>query len=296
MISPADEGRRAPTGADFADAVTISWADAERRLYGVARLGLAQGEDGVQGSALAVLFRDREPVAALAQSSLPVPDGADWTALELTGLRTATVAPLDRWTVRWDGTEQGFELEAEAISAPAEIGADDAVARLGGMAGYEQLVAVRGSVRIGDETLRVDGLGQRGHSWGVADWSSLALVRTLSAWLGDEHGGVMLQSLRPQEAGEHDGEATWAALVQHGEPAAVAEPRLSTTYDGDGHQRRAGLELWVTEDGYPYRAAGEVLCGSSIDLGSLRLDLAFMRWHAQGVTGVGRYDVLRRAD
>lgn len=295
MIGPADEGRREPTGAGFADAVTISWADPERGLYGMARLGIAQGDDGPQASTLAVLFRDREPVGALAQGSLPVGDGADWTALELVGLRTATVAPLERWTAAWDGAEQGFELEVEAISAPAEIGADEPVARIGGMAGYEQFVAVRGSVRVGDETLQVDGLGQRGHSWGVADWGSLGLVRTLSAWLGEEHGGVMLQSLRPDEITEHDGEATWAALVQRGEPQPVADPRLSTTYDGDGHQRRAGLELWVTEDGYPYRAAGEVLCGSSIDLGFLRLDLAFMRWHAEGVTGIGRYDVLRKA-
>ena len=43
------------------------------------------------------------------------------------------------------------------------------------------------------------------------------------------------------------------------------------------------------------RGAGEVLCGSSLDLGALRLDLAFMRWHAEGVTGVGRYDILRKA-
>jgi hypothetical protein len=76
----------------------------------------------------------------------------------------------------------------------------------------------------------------------------------------------------------------------------VEDPRLSTTYDGDGHQRRAGLELWVSEeDDYPRRAAGEVVCGSSLELGALRLDLAFMRWHAEGVTGIGRYDVLRKA-
>jgi hypothetical protein len=76
----------------------------------------------------------------------------------------------------------------------------------------------------------------------------------------------------------------------------VEEPRLSTTYDGDGHQRRAGLELWVSEEeGYPRRLAGQVICGSSLDLGSLRLELAFMRWHGEGVGGIGRYDVLRRA-
>ena len=72
--------------------------------------------------------------------------------------------------------------------------------------------------------------------------------------------------------------------------------RLSTTYDGDGHTRRAGLELWPAgDDEWARRAAGEVLCGSSLDLGALRLDCAFFRWQLEGRAGVGRYDILRRA-
>ena len=48
------------------------------------------------------------------------------------------------------------------------------------------------------------------------------------------------------------------------------------------------------EDSYPRRGAGEVLCGTSLDLGRLRLDCAFFRWRMEGREGVGRYDVLRR--
>ena len=83
---------------------------------------------------------------------------------------------------------------------------------------------------------------------------------------------------------------------QRGPSFAIDDPRLSTTYDGDGHQRRAGLELWVgEEDGYPRRGAGQVLCGSSVELGQLRLDCAFFAFTLDGREGVGRYDVLRRA-
>jgi hypothetical protein len=163
------------------------------------------------------------------------------------------------------------------------------------MEGYEQLVRVRGRVQVGADAAEVDGLGQRGRSWGVADWSRLELARSVSAWLGERHGGALLSSLRPAGAAGHDEEAVWAARVDGGDPIPVLDPRLSTTYDGEGHQRRAGLELWVTEEAdYPFRAAGEVVCGSSFDLGALRLDMAFMRWHAEGATGVGRYDVLRK--
>jgi hypothetical protein len=94
----------------------------------------------------------------------------------------------------------------------------------------------------------------------------------------------------------HADEASWAALLDAGGAVAIDDPRLSTTYDGDGHPRRAGLELWVGEDdGYPRHATGEVICGSTLDLGQLRLDCAFVRWRMDGRSGCGRYDVLRRA-
>jgi hypothetical protein len=38
-----------------------------------------------------------------------------------------------------------------------------------------------------------------------------------------------------------------------------------------------------------------VLCGSTLDLGELRLDCAFLHWRMGGRSGIGRYDLLRRA-
>ena len=78
--------------------------------------------------------------------------------------------------------------------------------------------------------------------------------------------------------------------------SSVEDPRLSTTTDEAGRQIRAGLELWVGEDDdYPLRGVGEVLAGSTLELGALRLDVAFFGWHIEGRAAVGRYDILRRA-
>ena len=85
-----------------------------------------------------------------------------------------------------------------------------------------------------------------------------------------------------------------AVLVSGGVPARVPEAYLSTTSDAEGRQRRAGIELWTDPERWPQRAAGEVLCGSSLDLGRLRYDCAFFGWRMEGRSGVGRYDVLRR--
>jgi len=284
MIDESHERVRRPAGDGFTDAVTFSFGDPAAGLYGLARLGLSPGG----GSALAVLFEGREPVGIVAEGGVPVPAGTDWERVELPRLRATVDEPLARWSV---AMEPGVDLRFEALTAPAELDAGDPAARAGGMEGYEQLCRVTGSVR----GRTVDCLGQRGHAWGAADWSRIDLARSLAAWLEDG-SGIALTAIRPARAESHADEATWAALLEPSAPVAVAEPRLSTTYDADGRQRRAGLELWVNEeDDYPHRGAGQVLCGSSLELGELRLDCAFFAWHVDGRDGVGRYDVLRRA-
>jgi hypothetical protein len=290
VIGVEHERPRRVAGEGFVDAVTVSWGDRRAGLYGLARIGLsARG-----ASALAVLFSGREPVAAIAREA-PAVEGADWASVEAGGIAMATGAPLERWTVRFDSADgrHGFAFEVEAASEPAAL--DDAVARSGGMEGYEQLCVLRGTVLVDGASHEVACLGQRGHTWGTPDWSRIALTRSLTVW-ADGGPGVVLSAIRPAGATNHAQEAVWAALLGPDEVRPIADPRLSTTYDGDGHQRRAGLELWVSdEDDMPERAAGEVLCGSTLELGPLTLDLAFFAWHFEGREGVGRYDVLRPA-
>ena len=297
MIGTAHERELPPTGPGFTDAVTFAFGDAEARLFGLARLGLAVSADGSEraGSALAVLFSGREPVAAVARGGLPVPDGGGWEALALGGLLATVEEPLQRWTVALDGGEHGFELRFEALGPPGELPADGPVALAGGMAGYEQACVVSGVVRVAGRDHTVDCGGQRGHTWGEPDWTRLESARTVAAWWGSELG-LALTAVRPADAQSHADEPVWAALLRPDGVLAVEEPRLSTTYDADGHQRRAGLELWLADsDAHPHRGSGEILCGSTLELGQLQLDCAFFRWRLDGRAGVGRYDILRRA-
>src|SRR4029079_1604013 len=131
----------------------------------------------------------------------------------------------------------------------------------------------------------VDGLGQRGHSWGNPDWDKIALTRAVGAWF-DDGTGVTVSTVRPVKAQHHAEEAAWGAMLAPERSREVDEVRLSTTSDDQARQLRAGLELWIAKDDeYPYRGTGEVLTGSTLELGALRLDVAFFRWHIEGRTG-----------
>jgi hypothetical protein len=279
----ADHEAPRPAGGDgFSDAVTFSFGDAAADVYAVARVGLS-GERSASG--LGMVFSGGEPVVVQADGVVEVPDRA-WEAIDAAGLATTIERPLEAWTLSFASDAATFDLNVEAVSAPGEVSD-------GGMDGYEQLCRVTGDATIAGRSVTIDCIGQRGHSWGAPDWERMALARTLGVWIGEDLGVSML-AIRPAGAEHHDAESVGAYLYEDGEPVRVLDPRLSTGYDGEQRQQRAGLELWVDEESHARRAAGEVVCGTSLDLGRLRLDCAFLRWRMEGREGVGRYDILRR--
>lgn len=294
MIGPEHETpRTGPPGAvGFGDAVTFAFGDAAQDVYGSARLGLVPGAPTL-ASGLGMLFADGELAAVDAAGGIELVD-VDWRELEAGDVRTSIEQPLAAWHVAYDGDGGGFELRFEALGPPAELGGGALAASAASLHGYEQLCHVTGTVRVGDRRRRVACLGQRGHQWGTPDWEDMALTRTVSAWF-DGAPAVALASVRPAGAAGHGVEIVRACLLGEGEPQAVAEPLLSTTLDGDGRQRRASLELWMSgeEAPFPRRAAGEAVCGTTLDLGRVRLEAAFFRWRMEGREGIGRYDLLR---
>ena len=233
-----------------------SRAEARTLAFADAQAGLYGWARLAADRSLAVLLRARSEVVAGGEGLRLDDDSASW---------------------------EGVEATLEPVGAPIE--------RRGGPSGVEQLVRVRGTV----EGEPLDALGQLGTTGGETDLDGLALVRSVGVWL-DDGEGIVLEAERPAKADHHGDERLWATVMEDGEPLPVVDPRLSTVYDADRHQRRAGLELWLTEEaGYPVRAAGQAVCGTSVDLGEVVLDLAFMRWHCGGGVGVGPYGMLRPA-
>ena len=297
-FGPADEAPHTPAqpAPGFLDALSFSFGDPGAQLYGVARLAL--DGDGRAG-AMAIIYSGHEPVAGGRQAGVALDeDVAGWESVRAAGVSSTVEQPLEAWTVSYDGDDgAGFELRFEATSAPAVLEPDGSAGQAGAIQGYEQTCSVSGSVSHGGRTHQLRCLGQRGHLWGAPEPGGIELVRTLSAWLGADRA-LTLTAVQPAGAKlRHLDEAITGWVIERGEPVAIAEPRLSTTYDGELRQQRAGLELWMDEEGIVGRRAwGEVLCGTTIGLGDLRLDSAFFHWRMEGREGVGLYDVLRRTN
>jgi len=167
------------------------------------------------------------------------------------------------------------EFELEALGAPVIFGQSrrrEWICRIRGQSsGY-------GSVALG------------------AALGDLALRRSLWVCLAGEL--VVVGLAEAAGASVPHGEEELEVHVARGEPlepAIVADPRLSSTYDSDGRVLRAGLELWEDETegererGGALRLTGERLASAQLD----GVSVAFIAWHRSNHTGTGCYAIER---
>jgi hypothetical protein len=192
-----------------------------------------------------------------------------------------------RLTLHAEGVECEAVLKARPgllplPAAPVEIG-------LGEPSGAA--CTVRATIRDGAER-RLDCEGY------VARWASDptegASVFRFLALPGPDRSLLLAAAARPDGAETHgdEGVAAWQ-LDPEGEANAFGEALLSTQYDGDGVQVRAGLELWRQQpDSPPLRAAGRLLHRTVVELGPVTA--ATLHTSAEGSEGIGGYLIWRR--
>ena len=234
----------------------------------------ADPERGISGalhpSGAAVLFDHDEVLAASSDAPTEIGDdgGQARASLVLEGV--------------------ALQLELSRIGTPVSLRGD--------RAGTEELAVCRvlGELRRDGAEQRVACLGIRSEAVAEADPAAVSLTRSIAIAFSD--GGLLaLRAARPAGATDHGDEELVAVLADAGgELTQIREPLLSTHYDGQGRHLRATLELWPEEDEPrpPLRAAGSIVCGTSMGLGERRLDLAFFRWSMGGRPGLGRYEIL----
>jgi hypothetical protein len=126
--------------------------------------------------------------------------------------------------------------------------------------------------------------------WAADPLHDAGLLRHLAMPTAD--GGVLVVLSRAK-AGEGFAEEHSSALLLDAEGAAHPYPHafLSTQYDDEGRQTRAGLELWSSdEEAPPIRAAGTLLGEVAESDG---VSSAILRTSAEGATGLGGYLIWR---
>jgi hypothetical protein len=126
--------------------------------------------------------------------------------------------------------------------------------------------------------------------WAADPLHGAGLLRYLAMPAAD--GRVLVVLARAKE-GEGFAEEHSSALLLSAEGDTSPYPHafLSTQYDSEGRQTRAGLELWSSdEEAPPIRAAGTLLGEVAVGDG---VSAAILRTSAEGAVGLGGYLIWR---
>jgi len=248
----------------------VVFSDQELGLWGVA----VGGGDGQPGELWLASTGEGNTPPARAETNLEM-DGELW---RVTGPgHELTVAPR---AAAAQNPDAGDELELCTVTGTVAIGES-------------------GPAAIDEAAHQVELNGSR---CAALPSGKLGSVRLLSAWFPGE-AAVTLLAARPHNASGQDKDRITVAALGESEGVKLFDPRLSTTYDGRGYPRRAGIEMWVgaDEEGdlLPRRVAGALLDATPIEAATATDGpLENLRAHplhcvSRGEAGTGVYLLLR---
>jgi uncharacterized Zn-binding protein involved in type VI secretion len=116
----------------------------------------------------------------------------------------------------------------------------------------EQHTHGRGTIKVGDETFVVDGLGLRDHSWGPRYWQAVYWYRWLPMNFSEDFAMMISITARPG-AEPHTG----GMVLRNGEYVMIREVRMETDYGPDDCQQR--MRIWARTDEREYQVEGQVM-------------------------------------
>ncbi len=193
-------------------------------------------------------------------------------AFDAGGCRFEVIEPSQRWRTTYEGSVVDLK-DPTAMADPRRAFSDsprravkvelihDAVGPMYGSAGsseesdlppdqqfarahYEQHMAVRGTIRIDEETLEIDGFGLRDHSWGPRYWQAIESYEWLTMNFGADFGAMVSIVRRDAEHQRRGG-----VIVRGDELTPVTDAVITAEFEDNGLYHRTVHADLTTPDG-----------------------------------------------
>ncbi|MDP2673574.1 MAG: hypothetical protein Q8Q00_01550 [Dehalococcoidia bacterium] len=160
---------------------------------------------------------------------------------------------------------------------------------------YEQHMRVRGALAIDGESVEIDGLGLRDHSWGPRYWQALKSYRWLNCTFGPDFG-FMVSEICPHESAP----IRTGVLVRDGVLERINSVEIDTEYAADSHHHRRISARLGLEGGGRVLLEGDVK--GYIPLRNRRAGMVthigegMTEYRCEGRTGLGISEYLEQID
>ena len=160
---------------------------------------------------------------------------------------------------------------------------------------YEQHMAVKGTIRVGDDEWSVNGFGLRDHSWGPRYWQAPWWYRWLTANFGSDFGFVVSIIASRDGARRYGGMVLRDCAYEH-----ITDAKITTDWQGADLYHRT-LRVTATTASDTYEITGKVMNliplrnrRTSPDGEQLitRISEGMTEWSCAGRTGYGLSEYL----
>lgn len=153
----------------------FNFSDPVAGVWGLIRIGYRPSRNTADGLLLAMIDGKPEvlyaPVGRRLDSPKVVIDAP--RLVRTNALSCVCDEALGRWRISAKTSRLDFDVTFDAETPAHLFPSMDAKQASAASDHYEQSGRVRGTLRLGNDTRRLDGRGQRDHSWGPRDWSGV---------------------------------------------------------------------------------------------------------------------------
>jgi hypothetical protein len=222
---------QASADAAWQESVFIAWRDPKRRIGGVHRIG-TEAQRGKSNMWCGV-FREGVTCFRLNQEGepfVPYPDSAGF----ICGPQRSFVEDeIVRWSL--ESNDCTVDLSVEDLpSGDLWVANTESLAKVSVTGHYHHHCRVRGRVRLGGETIPIDGFAWRDHSWGVRHWDGILHHRCFSASFGDDHAIDFYSLVDVQGALSRGG-----VVARGGRKEVIEDFRFTVALEDDGLTARS---------------------------------------------------------
>ncbi|MGE0625225.1 MAG: hypothetical protein AB7O54_21655 [Pseudomonadales bacterium] len=116
----------------------------------------------------------------------------------------------------------------------------------------EQHTRGKGTIRVGDESFAIDGLGLRDHSWGPRYWQAIHWYRWLPMNFSEDF--AMMVSITCQPGAEP---RAGGMVLKDGKYITIRDAKIETIYDDNDCQET--FSVWAKTDDAEYDVTGKVM-------------------------------------
>jgi hypothetical protein len=247
MITPEDE-RLHPADSDptWQESFYFNWADPERRVFTLARIGYRPNVRKTDG--LIISLRDGELELFYGPADLdhegPCSDEDPVKGMVAGDFRVTMEEPLSRWRLQIDG-EHGMDVVFEAGTPAFDYHSDGGkLASTMTGAHFEQAGRVTGWTHFGKQRHEIDAWGQRDKSWGTRDWDRLEGWNWIAGQFGPDLAFNATQTIEGGQFLDN------GFIFRDGENRAVDRCNIEYTW-ADQEHRVAEAHIQLGEVGGP---------------------------------------------